>query len=90
MKIKRIVSGVQPSGVLHLGNYLGAIKGWTNYINNYHKYSQDYNNNDKAQINSKLIFFIADNHSITTKFLKDENKYDVSINDSGNNSINFN
>lgn len=25
---QRIFSGVQPSGVLHLGNYLGAIKNW--------------------------------------------------------------
>ena len=26
----RVVSGVQASGFLHLGNYLGAIKNWTN------------------------------------------------------------
>nr|XP_009787102.1 PREDICTED: tryptophan--tRNA ligase, mitochondrial isoform X1 [Nicotiana sylvestris] len=25
---KRIVSGVQPTGLIHLGNYLGAIKNW--------------------------------------------------------------
>ena len=25
---KRIVSGVQPTGNLHIGNYLGAIKQW--------------------------------------------------------------
>eukprot|EP00850_Spirogloea_muscicola_P007156 SM000035S13136 [mRNA] locus=s35:682333:685395:- [translate_table: standard] len=25
---KRIVSGVQPTGTIHLGNYLGAIKNW--------------------------------------------------------------
>jgi len=25
---KRLFSGIQPSGVLHLGNYLGAIKNW--------------------------------------------------------------
>lgn len=25
---KRIFSGIQPSGVLHIGNYLGAIKNW--------------------------------------------------------------
>ena len=24
----RIFSGVQPTGNLHLGNYLGAIKNW--------------------------------------------------------------
>ena len=26
--MKRIFSGIQPSGELHLGNYLGAIKQW--------------------------------------------------------------
>ncbi|KAM0879469.1 hypothetical protein ACQ4PT_034220 [Festuca glaucescens] len=25
---KRVVSGVQPTGMVHLGNYLGAIKNW--------------------------------------------------------------
>jgi hypothetical protein len=25
---KRVLSGVQPTGRLHLGNYLGAIKNW--------------------------------------------------------------
>ena len=25
---KRVLSGIQPSGDLHLGNYLGAIKRW--------------------------------------------------------------
>ena len=25
---QRIVSGVQPTGSIHLGNYLGAIKNW--------------------------------------------------------------
>ena len=24
----RVFSGIQPSGNVHLGNYLGAIKGW--------------------------------------------------------------
>ena len=24
----RTFSGIQPTGVLHLGNYLGAVKGW--------------------------------------------------------------
>jgi tryptophanyl-tRNA synthetase len=29
-KPKRIFSGIQPTGNLHLGNYLGAIKNWVN------------------------------------------------------------
>ncbi|MBT5027661.1 MAG: tryptophan--tRNA ligase [Nitrospinaceae bacterium] len=28
MKVKRILSGMQPSGKLHLGNYFGALKNW--------------------------------------------------------------
>lgn len=28
MTVKRILSGIQPTGNLHLGNYLGAIKNW--------------------------------------------------------------
>ena len=26
--MKRVFSGIQPSGVLHLGNYIGAISFW--------------------------------------------------------------
>lgn len=32
---KRIVSGVQPTGNLHLGNYLGAIRRWVDIQNDY-------------------------------------------------------
>jgi tryptophanyl-tRNA synthetase len=32
---KRIFSGIQPSGHLHLGNYLGAIKNWVNLQDEY-------------------------------------------------------
>ncbi|OGF24809.1 tryptophan--tRNA ligase [Candidatus Falkowbacteria bacterium RIFOXYB2_FULL_34_18] len=32
---KRIFSGVQPSGDLHIGNYLGAISQWVNMQNKY-------------------------------------------------------
>ncbi|MBI4812652.1 tryptophan--tRNA ligase, partial [Candidatus Falkowbacteria bacterium] len=28
IKKKTIFSGVQPSGILHIGNYLGAISQW--------------------------------------------------------------
>lgn len=33
--MKRIFSGVQPSGNLHIGNYLGAIKNWVKLQNDY-------------------------------------------------------
>ncbi|KAJ8761474.1 hypothetical protein K2173_001607 [Erythroxylum novogranatense] len=32
---KRIVSGVQPTGSIHLGNYLGAIKNWIAFQDTY-------------------------------------------------------
>lgn len=33
--MKRIVSGIQPSGILTLGNYLGALKNWEKIQNEY-------------------------------------------------------
>lgn len=33
--MKRIFSGIQPSGVLHIGNYLGAIKNWVKLLDEY-------------------------------------------------------
>ncbi len=47
-----IVSGIQPTGNLHIGNYLGAVKNWV-----------DLQNSDKYQ----LYIFIADLHSLTGK-----------------------
>ena len=47
---KKIFSGVQPTGNLHLGNYLGAIK---NFV--------DLNNNDK----NDCVFCVVDLHAIT-------------------------
>ena len=47
---KIIFSGVQPTGNLHLGNYLGAIK---NFV--------DLNNNAE----NKCIFCVVDLHAIT-------------------------
>jgi len=47
---KKIFSGVQPTGNLHLGNYLGAIKTFVDL------------NNDT---NNKCIFCVVDLHAIT-------------------------
>jgi len=35
---KRILSGVQPTGALHLGNYLGAIRQWVKNQDDYDNY----------------------------------------------------
>lgn len=50
---KIIFSGIQPTGDLHLGNYLGAIKNWQTTLDNN---SQD-----------QCIFMIADMHSVTIR-----------------------
>ena len=49
---KKIFSGVQPTGNLHLGNYLGAIKNFVEL------------NNDDA---NQCIFCVVDLHAITIK-----------------------
>jgi tryptophanyl-tRNA synthetase len=49
---KKIFSGVQPTGNLHLGNYLGAIKNFVQL------------QNDKK---NECIYCVVDLHSITTK-----------------------
>src|SRR3990172_4157950 len=34
----RIFSGIQPSGELHIGNYLGAVKNWVALQHEYESY----------------------------------------------------
>ena len=47
--MKRIFSGVQPTGNLHLGNYLGAIRNWVHLQNDF----------------DDCIFCVVDMHAIT-------------------------
>ncbi len=49
----RIVSGIQPTGNLHLGNYLGAIRNWVAM--------QD----DVAAKGGQGLYFLADLHAIS-------------------------
>lgn len=48
----RIVSGIQPTGSLHLGNYLGAIRNWVRM-------------QDSMEEGSQCLFFLADLHAIS-------------------------
>jgi tryptophanyl-tRNA synthetase len=49
----RIVSGIQPTGNLHLGNYLGAIRNWVRM-------------QDEAEANGgECLYFLADLHAIS-------------------------
>ncbi|MDX1918312.1 MAG: tryptophan--tRNA ligase [Candidatus Caenarcaniphilales bacterium] len=50
----KLVSGVRPTGKLHLGHYFGVIQNWLELQNR-----SDY----------ECFFFIADYHCLTTKFL---------------------
>ena len=36
MSKKVMLSGIQPTGSLHIGNYLGALKNWADILNNYY------------------------------------------------------
>jgi len=48
----RVVSGIQPTGNLHLGNYLGAIRNWVRM-------------QDDMQVGEQCLFFLADLHAIS-------------------------
>lgn len=48
----RVVSGIQPTGSLHLGNYLGAIRNWVRM-------------QDSMEEGSDCLFFLADLHAIS-------------------------
>jgi len=52
MSQKNIFSGVQPTGNLHLGNYIGAIKNFVKL---------------QSEKDSKCIYCVVDLHAITTK-----------------------
>lgn len=49
----RVVSGIQPTGNLHLGNYLGAIRNWVRM------------QEDVAAQGGQCLFFLADLHAIS-------------------------
>ena len=52
-KIMRVVSGIQPTGNLHLGNYLGAIRNWVRM-------------QDEVSANGgQCLYFLADLHAIS-------------------------
>ncbi len=35
---KRVFSGIQPSGNLHIGNYIGALRQWVTHQDKYENY----------------------------------------------------
>ena len=48
---KRILTGIKPTGKIHLGNYFGAIKPSLELVD---------------KLNGEALFFIADYHSLNS------------------------
>lgn len=61
------VSGIQPTGCPHIGNYLGAIKNCLDVQANLEK-------------DDKLILFIADLHALTQDLHFNDHSYDLRLN----------
>src|SRR3990167_87517 len=55
----RTLSGIQPTGNLHLGNYLGAIRNWVRM-------------QDQIPEDGQCLFFLADLHAISMPHSPDE------------------
>lgn len=51
---KVIFSGIQPTGVPHLGNYLGALRQWVKL-------------QEEAEADTTLLYSLVDLHAITVK-----------------------
>jgi tryptophanyl-tRNA synthetase len=64
----KIFSGIRPSGKLHLGNYLGAIKNWI-----------ELQDKASAENGGQAIFAVVDYHGITTPY--DTKGYKVQVAD---------
>lgn len=62
MAKKRVLSGIRAEGKLHLGNYLGAVKGML-----------ELQNDD----NYETLYMVADAHTVTTPYKKEELKQKV-------------
>eukprot|EP00546_Thalassionema_frauenfeldii_P010033 CAMPEP_0178923640 /NCGR_PEP_ID=MMETSP0786-20121207/16856_1 /TAXON_ID=186022 /ORGANISM="Thalassionema frauenfeldii, Strain CCMP 1798" /LENGTH=416 /DNA_ID=CAMNT_0020598207 /DNA_START=212 /DNA_END=1462 /DNA_ORIENTATION=+ len=60
VRSERILSGVQPTGSLHLGNYLGAIRQWVDFQNKEPEKDEDGN-----PIPVETYFCVVDLHAIT-------------------------
>ena len=56
---ERILSGVQPTGSLHLGNYLGAIRQWVDFQN------KEQRDGEGNVIPVENYFCVVDLHAIT-------------------------
>jgi tryptophanyl-tRNA synthetase len=61
---RRVLSGMRPTGKLHLGNYMGALKNWV-------RLQQETNEDGSRKY--ECYFFIADYHALTTDYADPRN-----------------
>ena len=59
IRAERVLSGVQPTGSLHLGNYLGAIRQWVDFQN------KEQYDEDGDVVPYENFFCVVDLHAIT-------------------------
>ena len=58
-RARRVLSGMRPTGRLHLGNYMGALYNWVKLQNE---------RNEDGSPKYECYFFIADYHALTTDY----------------------
>ena len=61
---KRVLSGMRPTGKLHLGNYVGALKNWVHL---------QHETNDDGSRKYECYFVIVDYHALTTDYADPRN-----------------
>jgi tryptophanyl-tRNA synthetase len=61
VRTNRILSGVQPTGSLHLGNYLGAIRQWVDFQNAPNVVDEE----EGIEYQNENLFCVVDLHAIT-------------------------
>lgn len=61
---RRVLSGMRPTGKLHLGNYMGALKNWV---------TLQHEKNPDGSRKYECYYFIADYHALTTDYADSRN-----------------
>ncbi len=61
---RRVLSGMRPTGKLHLGNYVGALKNWVHL---------QHERNDDGSRKYECFFVIVDYHALTTDYADPRN-----------------
>ena len=61
----RVVSGIQPTGNLHLGNYLGAIRNWVRMQDDMEEENRARAAGGNDADRNQCLFFLADMHAIS-------------------------